>query len=191
MSNYTYFIDESGNSGDIASSGIDKIVNNQPIFTLACVGVQDVTDLDRFAKSLIKKYRIQSQELKSIRVLKKQDKIPSDIINYLKENNGKVLIECVDKKYQICTQLVNYYVLGLYGNFKINKISSEDPFLLRAIYSLFYSMIENEAYDLFSKSFSSDKDDIDDLNACFLYFMNLTDSIDSVLNLPLNFPHQL
>lgn len=188
MNKYTYFIDESGNSGDIVSSDIDKIEKNQPIFTLACIGVHDETDLDMFAQSLIKKYRIQSQELKSKNVLKKQDKIPLDIVNYLKANKGKVLIECVNKKFQICTQLVTYYVLGLYSGVNIEKIASEDPFILSAINSLFYRKIDKEAYSFFSKSFLSAKDDIDDINACFNYFMDLTRLIDLNLDLSLDSP---
>ena len=177
------FIDESGNSGDIVSSEIDKIEKNQPIFTLACIGIHDETDLDKFAQSLIKKYHIQSQELKSKNVLKKQDKIPLDIINYLSDNNGKVLIECVNKKFQICHQLVIYYVLGLYSWINIEKLALEKPRLLSAIFSLFYRLVDKKAYSIFSKCCSSEIDDIDDLNACFNYFMNLTKNIDCHPNL--------
>lgn len=43
----TYFLDESGNTGDVTKTGPRFDFDNQPLFVLACVGVEDVDGLAR------------------------------------------------------------------------------------------------------------------------------------------------
>ena len=60
-----YYIDESGNTGDVLSTGNDFDFSGQPIFSLACVGVDQTEKLDEFIHKLKSKYKIQGKELKS------------------------------------------------------------------------------------------------------------------------------
>lgn len=53
-----YYIDESGNSGDVLSSGDNYNFNGQPVFSLACIGVDNVDNLKQFILNLKIKYQI-------------------------------------------------------------------------------------------------------------------------------------
>ena len=61
-----FYIDESGNSGDLIMS--DKNINfaSQEYFTLACIGFEDkiLENLETFIDDLKRKYKIQNSELK-------------------------------------------------------------------------------------------------------------------------------
>jgi len=65
-----YYIDESGNSGDVLSAGENFDFCGQQVFSLACIGVSDVVKLDDFISTLKNKHRIQGAELKSTKIYK-------------------------------------------------------------------------------------------------------------------------
>jgi len=61
-----YYIDESGNTGDLIMTEENLNFSSQEYFTLACIGLEDekLIDLENYIKKLKKKYKIQNKELK-------------------------------------------------------------------------------------------------------------------------------
>ena len=111
-----YYIDESGNSGDVLSSGENYNFNGQPVFSLACIGVDNVDNLKQFISNLKIKYRIQGSELKSTKIYKNKPSFIVDIVEYLGKEKIPIFIEVVDKKYYISANLVNCHVMPAYSS---------------------------------------------------------------------------
>jgi hypothetical protein len=109
-----FYIDESGNTGDVLSTGDDFDFCGQPVFSLACIGIDDTQKLDEFISKLKEKYRVQSPELKCSKVYSKKPKFISDLIDFLGKENFPIFIEVVDKKYFITANLVNCHVMPAY-----------------------------------------------------------------------------
>lgn len=106
----SYYIDESGHSGDLIKSGNALDFGGQPFFSLACVGVDDETRLDREITRLKSKYRIASAELKSAH-LKSNPALVLDLVEFVCGERLPFFIEVVDKKYFLCAEIVNWHVL--------------------------------------------------------------------------------
>lgn len=106
-----YYIDESGSTGDLLMEEGNLDFSEQEYFTLACIGLDDniLVDLENFISKLKKKYKIQSKELKFGKIKHIFGKKIGFILELLKyiEEDSKVLIEIVDKRYIIATNIVN------------------------------------------------------------------------------------
>ncbi len=105
----TYYIDESGNTGDLIISANNKDFSNQEYFSLACIGIEE-SRINEFEKKIIElrvKYKIQSEELKSTSIYNKKINFIHEVINYMESINANILIELVDKKYIIALNIVN------------------------------------------------------------------------------------
>lgn len=111
-----FYIDESGNTGDVLNSGDNYDFAGQPIFSLACIGIDDTSDLERLISYLKEKYRIQSAELKSTKIYRDKPGLITEIVRYIGDKNIPVFIEVVDKKYYICANLVNSHVMPAYSS---------------------------------------------------------------------------
>jgi len=106
-----YYIDESGNSGDVLSTGTEFEFNGQPFFSLACIGIDDTDKLDQFVSALRSRYKINSLELKSTKIYKRKPKFIADLVGFLCKERIPILIEVVDKKYYISANIVNCHVM--------------------------------------------------------------------------------
>lgn len=106
-----YFIDESGNTGDALNTGNDFDFCGQPVFSLACLGVDDLAKFNDFIFCLKSKYRLQGQELKSTRIYKNKPNFIIDLVDYLDKQQIPIFIEVVDKKYYISANLINCHVM--------------------------------------------------------------------------------
>ena len=111
--NYHYYLDESGNSGDLINKKLDLNFGNQPIFTLACVGLLDVEKTKSDIIDIRIKHSISDVELKSSTLYFQCPELFSDIFAYLNEKQYPILVELVDKKYCLATHIVNYYIIPL------------------------------------------------------------------------------
>lgn len=109
-----YFIDESGNSGDVIKSGKRLDFDGQPVFTLACVGVEDEEALSSELARLKSAYRVSPDELKSVSLAKRPEMM-LELIGYLERIGAPVMIEAVDKRYLICINIVNRQLLPAGG----------------------------------------------------------------------------
>lgn len=109
-----FYIDESGNTGDLVVTEKDDNFSSQEYFALACVGLNDssLPDLEGFIKELKSKYKIQSPELKFSKmkgIFGKKIGFILELLKYIEESCN-ILIEVVDKKYFLSTTIVNCLV---------------------------------------------------------------------------------
>jgi len=108
----TYYLDESGSTGDLVRAG--ALGFEQPVFVLACVGLDDLADLESEIRRLRSLHRVQSAELKST-VVRDKPAFVGDLLDYLHRQHAPVLIEVVDKKFLFCVNLVNQLILPPVG----------------------------------------------------------------------------
>jgi hypothetical protein len=101
-----YYIDESGNTGDAVRTGDKFDFGAQPMFTLACVGIIDLANLESELARLKTLHGVQSTELKSSSIRNKPG-FMRDLVTYLKRQRCPVFIEVVDKKFFICAHVVS------------------------------------------------------------------------------------
>lgn len=112
--NYNYYLDESGNSGDLIGKSESLSFGNQPIFSLACLGVEDESSLNDFFQSLTDKYELDEDELKSTDLYFKKPEVFLDLATFISQYSITLLVEVVDKKYCIATQIVNHNIMPPY-----------------------------------------------------------------------------
>lgn len=140
-----YFIDESGNSGDVVKSGRRFDFDGQPVFVLACVGIEDEEALSAELTRLKAAYSVSPAELKSASLAKRPEMV-GDLIAYLEHIDAPVMIEAVDKRYYICTNIVSRQLLPMGGEMEA------DPrvrFLRKAFAERLSRVISDETLDLF------------------------------------------
>ena len=144
-----YFIDESGNSGDLTLTGIESNFNNQEFFTLACIGVKenDIDKLNIKINELKQKYKIQAKDLKLRSIYDKKIKFLLEVFNYLEEINANILIEVVDKKYMIATNIVNCLLYPPY----FTKQNNENQQLKIIMASHLLNYLPNQFFNKFSE----------------------------------------
>lgn len=108
--NKKYYIDESGNTGDLIVTEENTNFSSQEYFTLACIGLDTskLSELFEHIEKLKKKYKIQSRELKFSKVkglFGKKIGFMLELTKYIEESD--FVIEVVDKKYIVSTNIVN------------------------------------------------------------------------------------
>jgi Protein of unknown function (DUF3800) len=110
------YIDESGNTGDIASTEKKLDFGGQPVFSLAAIGVKDESSLANEFMTLRQRHNVQSSELKLSKVLRRKPKFALDTVCLLVESDAPFFIEVVDKKYQLAVSITNNFVWPPYFN---------------------------------------------------------------------------
>ena len=147
-----YYIDESGNTGDLIMTEENLNFSSQEYFTLSCIGFEDevLSDLEIFINKLKKQYKIQNKELKFAKMKGIFDKKIGFILELLKyiEKDSKVLIEIVDKKYIISTNIVHCLVNPPY--FQSQKDDEKEKQLHFILAQWIYDYIPNEFFVKFS-----------------------------------------
>lgn len=145
----TYFIDESWNSGDIIMKENDKNFNNQPLFGLCAIGINEerIDIIKNEVEKLKKKYKIQASDLK-IKSIYKYKKINFlvELFKFLEQQNAKFLIEIIDKKYQIAINIVNHLIYPPY----FTKYDNEIQIMLNIISSYIYYHVSDDFFIEFS-----------------------------------------
>ncbi len=105
----SYFIDESGHSGDLASAKSLDFADQQ-VFALACIGVIDEAGLAAELDRLRAVHRCGPDELKS-----SMSALPGfvlDLADYFEARDCPLFIELVDKRYFIAIHVVNHLLCG-------------------------------------------------------------------------------
>lgn len=110
----TFYLDESGNSGDLARPRAAMDFGGQAIFTLASIGVRDAPTLAAELERLRQRYRIQAPELKSSAV-RNRPELVDELISFLREHELPVFVEVVDKRFMIAANMINYLVMPAVG----------------------------------------------------------------------------
>ena len=108
----SYFIDESGHSGDLASATSLDFAQ-QPVFALACIGVSDAKGLADEMERLRVVHRCGPGEFKSD--MARLPHFVTDLVAYLEASDCPVFIELVDKRFFIAIHIVNHLLCGGLG----------------------------------------------------------------------------
>jgi len=147
-----YYIDESGSTGDLLMEEDNLDFSEQEYFTLACIGLDDniLVELEYFISKLKKKYKIQSKELKFGKIKHIFGKKIGFILELLKyiEEDSKVLIEIVDKRYIIATNIVHCLINPPY--FQPKRSVEEEKIIHLELAQWVYTYIPNEFFISFS-----------------------------------------
>src|SRR3546814_4636458 len=108
----TYFIDEGGHSGDLASAKALGFAN-QPVFALACIGVADAQGLADEMERLRIVHRCGPGELTSD--MARLPQFVTNLVAYLKAQDCPVFVELVDKSFFFAIHIVNHLLCGRLG----------------------------------------------------------------------------
>lgn len=127
--------------------------------------------IDEFAKYLIKHHRIQANELKSVNICSKKRYIIPEVIDFLIKNDCNIFVEVVNKKYQLCSAINEYYLLCPY--LMGEDISQESMELRRLLCDFIYEFIDNKFIEDFVMAFSTADDDLTYVEKCIDDMRNL------------------
>ena len=108
---YNYYLDESGNSGDLATKKSGSKFGGQPLFVLSCVGLDDLHHASEFVRGLRKSYDIKEGELKSEDFYFEKPQVILDVAKYIYDRRIPIIVEVVDKKYCVSTAMVGHQII--------------------------------------------------------------------------------
>ncbi|MGV7240674.1 DUF3800 domain-containing protein [Caballeronia sp. M23-90] len=111
-----FYIDESGNTGDLARTSADLDFGGQAVFSLAAVGIANESSLTEELAALRKKHKVQATELKLSKILKRKPDFALDAVDLLVKNDFPFFVEVVDKKYQLAVSITNGFIWPPYFN---------------------------------------------------------------------------
>ncbi len=141
----TFYLDESGHSGDLVNCGVRYDFTEQPFFVLAAVGLGDEAEIAKIVANLRKQHKIPPGELKS-KSLQAKPMFIADIINKLLQNHVPLFVEVVDKRYFICTAITTFQLLSPSMGFQQNH----DLFILQnKIADFLYSKAPSRVFETF------------------------------------------
>jgi hypothetical protein len=105
-----YFIDESGNSGDLAKRDSVFSFGEQPFFSLAAIGVEDVHSLETVIEKLKARHRIKLPELKASALYDRPQFI-CELVENLCARRWPYFVEVVDKKFFLAAHITSRQLL--------------------------------------------------------------------------------
>lgn len=105
-----FFLDESGNTGDVTGTGDAFDFHKQPVFVLGCLGIRDENAFDAFFADVKARHRLQGAEVKSDAAWKKPA-FYMDLLIEIERLDLPLLLEVVDKRFFIAAQMVNTLIL--------------------------------------------------------------------------------
>jgi hypothetical protein len=105
-----FFLDECGQTGDLAKPGALASFARQPVFSLAAVGVEDEASFTLGIEKLKAKHGIQSAELKSSARGDRSDFI-YDVVRTLCTERYPFFVEIVNKRFFLAAQIVSLQLL--------------------------------------------------------------------------------
>lgn len=136
------YIDESGNSGDLSLVGEDLSFNNQPIFVMTGIILDDENAFVQHVQDLKSKYKIKSNnELKSNLLLKNKHKMILELVKFFVSTDSKFFIEVVDKRFQLVVNIVDHFLLPPYF---MPEITEKDVVMKLAYASFLYGYLEDQ-----------------------------------------------
>lgn len=144
-----YYIDESGNSGDLIKEKMDFSFDNQPFFVLACIEENTSWDAENFIKKIRVANSIKSQELDCASLYKNKPMVLCEILSEIIKNTN-ILAEVVDKKYFICTTITNTQLWPPY--FRDTTDITNERRIISIISDFIYVFLKKEDYRLYCKS---------------------------------------
>lgn len=145
-----YYLDESGNTGDLINKKNDMGFANQPIFTHSCIGIddKDQVELVYFINQLKKHYEIdESLELKSQDYYIKKPEIIYNIVRYIVEKDFPLVCEVMDKKYNVAISMVNHLIFPAMRD----ESSGEAQYIRNILSDFITRKAPDNCYTLFSE----------------------------------------
>lgn len=106
----TFFLDESGSTGDVARVGTRFDFGGQPVFVLAAVGTDDPALFTQWLAALSAKHGIRAGEVKSSDLVGLPG-FAADLADLLHGFDLPVFLEVVDKRFFIVANLINRLIL--------------------------------------------------------------------------------
>ncbi len=113
MTTTTFYLDESGNTGGLNTRGGLSFAG-QPLFVLACLGVDDVAALAAEVARLRTKHKIQAPEFKFASVRGKPAFV-AELADFIHVADLPVMIEATDKRYLICIHVIECLIMPPYS----------------------------------------------------------------------------
>lgn len=120
---YEFYIDESGNTGDIFCNDFYKNLSDQPYYVSVAIGIdlQRKEKLEADLKEIFSKYTKTGKEIKCKDFYKKRPAIIVEAIDFIIKNNIPFFVDTVDKKYCINTTMCNHYLFNPCSLEEFNK----------------------------------------------------------------------
>jgi hypothetical protein len=143
--NISFYIDESGHSGDVVNSGSAYDFVGQPYFVLAALGIEDEASLVQQIDALRVAHRVPEGELKS-KSLQSRPAFVYDLLSFVCDQKLPFFVEVVDKRYFVCIHLVNSQLLPSVMGF---KDGSEMHFIKNQLVDFLYDEISDHVLDRF------------------------------------------
>jgi len=106
----SYYIDESGNTGDLSNYDSSLRFGDQPLFSLAAVGIQETAPLEEALRKIRQKHRVQMSELKAAALWDKPGFL-LDVARLISDLNLPYFIEIVEKKFFLSMNMVTFQLL--------------------------------------------------------------------------------
>lgn len=144
---YKYYLDESGNSGDLIGKTPNLNFGNQPIFTLACIGIDDSNKIESFISGLKSKYELDEGELKSSELYFETPELFLEIAKFISTERLPLLVELVDKKYCVATSIVNHHIMPPY--FMPDESDGRAQYIRNGLADYIATNLDSDVYDAF------------------------------------------
>lgn len=144
----TFYLDESGHSGDAVNSGDEFDFKGQPFFALAAVGIEDEAFIAARIDELKALHRIPPSELKS-KSLTSKSKFVLDVISFLESIDAPILVELVDKRFFIIANIVSFQLTPACMSFPEGASTS---YIRNGIADFLCAEAPNELLDIFAQA---------------------------------------
>lgn len=141
----SFYIDESGHSGDVVNSGAAYDFLDQPYFVLAALGIENEAFLAQQIDALRVAHRVPAGELKS-KSLQSRPAFVSDLLSLVCNQKLPFFVEVVDKRFFVCIQLVNSQLLPSVMGFNDGP---EMHFIKNTLVDFLYDEVPDHVLDQF------------------------------------------
>ena len=114
MIKFEFYIDESGNTGDIFCNDFYAKLSDQPHYVSVAIGIDSErkVGLETSLKEIFSKYTKTGKEIKCKDFYKKRPTLIQESIDFILKNDLPFFIDTVDKKYCINTTMCNHYLFN-------------------------------------------------------------------------------
>lgn len=144
---YRYYLDESGNTGDLIKPDFSLQFGGQPLFSLSCVGVDDETVVADKLSELKLKYGIEN-ELKSTEIYAFKPDFFLELAIYLVRNRVPIFVELVDKKFCIISNLISSLIIPLYS--QIDETNGQNQYARNHLADYMWNELPVKYLELFN-----------------------------------------
>lgn len=175
---HKYYLDESGNTGDLITSKVDLNFGNQPIFTLACIGISNEKHISEKINNLKLKHEIECEELKSSDLYFSKPLFLLDIAKLITVERCPILVELVDKKYCVATAIVNHHIWPPY--FSGDESTGQIQFIRNGLADYITNNLPNDCYEAFFRAClnPSEENLLSSMETLKSFFFSKIDEID-------------